>query len=304
MTINKLIINNIMINEEIIHKLISDICKKKELKGINFNFVESQLKIFLGKEKGYATFLSQDKINHKSKDYKEIIKLVRSELRRFHGLFSDKEMIKRRESLVKRLNDSNTYENLVDISEKLLETHCSTEERANSYKKLYEKLFSFTGFPRKILDLGCGLNPISLIHFKGIIDQELMYYAYDINDAEKEVLDLFFSKFSSFCNRFKGKSKIFNLFDYDLISQLEKVDICFMFKVTDIIDHGKGHKISEKVITAIPAKFVIVSFPTITTSGKRMNYPNRGWIERMSERLGYSCINFKTNNEIFYIIEK
>jgi len=293
-----------MINEEIVHKLINDICKKKELQGMNSNFVESQLKIFLGKENGYAIFLSQDKINHKSKDYKEIIKLVRSKLRRFHGLFSDKEMIKRRESLVKRLNDSNNYEDLRDISEQLLETHCSTEERVSSYQKLYEKLFSLTGFPRKILDLGCGFNPISLIHFKGIIDQELKYYAYDINDAEKEVLDLFFSKLSSFCSRFKGESKIFNLLNYDLISELEKVDVCFMFKVTDIIDQGKGHKISEKVIIAIPAKFVVVSFPTITTSGKRMNYPNRGWIERMSERLGYACTEFKTNNEIFYIIKK
>ena len=73
------------------------------------------------------------------------------------------------------------------------------------------------------------------------------------------VLDLFFSKFSSFCSGFKGESKTFNLLNYDLISELEKVDVCFMFKVTNIIDQGKGHKISEKVITAIPAKFVITA---------------------------------------------
>ena len=77
-----------------------------------------------------------------------------------------------------------------------------------------------------------------------------------------------------------------------------------MFKLTDVLDKGKGHKVSEKIISKVPAKYVIVSFPTLTMSGKRMNFPRRKWIELMSERLNYTYEILEFSNEIFYIINK
>src|SRR3989344_4118039 len=80
--------------------------------------------------------------------------------------------------------------------------------------------------------------------------------------------------------------------------------LAFLFKITDIVDKGKGHKNSEILISRTPAQYVVVSFPTITMSGKKMNFPRRRWVELMCERLGYGIESFQTDNEIFYVIRK
>ena len=74
--------------------------------------------------------------------------------------------------------------------------------------------------------------------------------------------------------------------------------------MTDVLDKGKGHKTSEEIIKAIPAKFVVVSFATLTISGKKMNYPRRGWIELMCKRLGYEFKLLEFSNELFYVVMK
>jgi len=77
-----------------------------------------------------------------------------------------------------------------------------------------------------------------------------------------------------------------------------------LFKVLDPLEQGKGHKLSEVLIKAIPAKWIVVSFATKTVAGKPMRHPERGWIERMLDRIGYKFSKFKTSNELFYIIQK
>ena len=43
-------------------------------------------------------------------------------------------------------------------------------------------------------------------------------------------------------------------------------------------------------------EYIVASFPTKTISGKKMNYPRRGWIEKMLKRIGYEFSIIKENN--------
>ena len=190
----------------------------------------------------------------------------------------------------------------------LLETHASTKERLKPYDKLYEKIFKITGKPRSILDLGAGLNPLSII-FMGLLSnssnvKNFSYYCYDINEKEVELLNYFFNKLSGHFSNFEDKADVFDLLHWDQIQEMDVVDVCFLFKVTDILDQGKGHKITEEVIFHTPSKFVVISFPTKTMSGKRMNYPRRKWVELMCKRLSYNFKLVQFENELFYVIEK
>jgi len=169
---------------------------------------------------------------------------------------------------------------------------------------LYAKIFKITGKPAAILDLGCGINPFSiplmnLLQRNPKPDYQLNYYACDLSENEIETLNLFFEYLQAQNPSFTGTAGILDLVQWAKLSHLEKADICFLFKMTDVLDQGKGHKMTELVIQKVPARYVVLSFPTQTMGGKKMNVPQRNWVEWMCRRLGYSFKVLEFQTEIF-----
>lgn len=200
-----------------------------------------------------------------SNEEKIVMKEVRAELRRLSGGFQ------------------------ITPKENTLLTHTSTKERENEFDVVQLVINRYN--PLSILDLGCGRNPISYAR------PNKTYYALDINGSDLKLVDEFFKK-----NHITGKTLLLDI-RTTTESELPKVDLCIMLKVVDLLD-TQGHKEAERVLRSIRAPRILVSFSTKTLSGKPMNHPQRGWIERLAQRLGYSFELFKTKNEIFYLIEK
>ena len=278
-------------DKEVTEKLIKDIKKKKEFQLIDDSFVLKNLNTYLKKNQDMKKFL-QGEFSERNSLYKEVVKRVREELRKVHGLFQVHTNVEKRRAYLEELLKK---KEILEGSKKILETHASTKERVDFYPDLYKKLFKITGKPKRILDLGCGLNPFSIpfMDFKG------KYYAYDISDEEIWMI----RKYLDFLGAL-GEAEVLDMLHWAKIEEMGKVDVCLMFKVTDVLDKGKGHKASEEVMTRVPAKFLVVSFPTYTVTGKRMNYPRRGWIEMMCKRLKCEFKVIKESNEIFYVIKK
>ncbi len=285
---------SINLDEEKIKQLVAEIKRKKELKDLTDSFVREQLLKVLNQEaKLFNTLLS--KFHSRSAAFKLTIKLVRAKLRRMHGLFrTEKSKI---DDLVKEYLKIPSRDKLIQI----LNSHSSTKERIEFYPQLYQKIFAITGKPKGIIDLGCGINPFS-IPLMGL--ERLNYSAYDLNQEEIGNLKTLFEYLHQKNKNIAGEAGILDFNQMERLIQIKKVDLCFMFKITDIIDQGKGHKKSEEVIKAIPTKYMVVSFPTLTMSGKSMNHPRRGWIELMCIRLGYEFKVLEFSNEIFYVVGK
>ncbi len=244
--------------------LINKVKQKKELSGISDKVV---LNVIEKQLKKYPSPLSNSSI-------KKIIKETRAQLRQYSGRF--KSSLKDQISLLQL--------NKIDS---LLNTHSSTKERIDFYPKLKEIIKELK--IKSILDLGSGINPIALAE-KGVF-----YHASDINENDLKIVNGFFEK-----SGIAGKAFVQDLtkdFSYP------SADLTLIFKVFDVIEK-KGHKLAEKIISSLNSKNIIVSFPTKTLSGKPMNHPQRGWIERMLSRLGHSFKTFSSKNEIFYLIEK
>ena len=277
-----------------LEELIQAIKKKKELQHLNDQFVKEQVLAYFKKNPAQQEILNK-KLNPKSKIYKEIVKTVRANLRRVYGLFRSEEGIELRKKIVEQLSNAPTSK-IKKIVTEILQTHASTKERLHFYDKLYKKIFKITKKPNVIIDLGCGINPFSIPYMNY---NNLSYYAYDLNESEIALINKFFKII-----KVKGKAEVLNILKTNKLVTLPKAEVCFLFKITDVLDQGRGHKTSENVIKNIPAKFVVVSFPTFTMSGKKMNFPRRKWIELMSERLGYNYKVLEFSNEIFYIIKK
>jgi 16S rRNA (guanine(1405)-N(7))-methyltransferase len=183
----------------------------------------------------------------------------------------------------------------------LLETHSSTKERLGFYPELYQRIFTTAMVPKTILDLGCGINPLSLKYMKL---KEINYYAYDISEKEVAIINKFFQEEKKVHAKINGKAEVMDISKIEALKKLPPAEICFLFKITDILDNGKGHKVTEAVIQAVPAKYFIISFPTKTMSGKPMNAPRRKWMEWLCKRLGYHYTLLEFDNEIFYVVNK
>jgi len=282
-----------MLDKEKIAALMRDIKEKKELHHLEDNFVIEHIKKYLQQEPKITKALQQN-LNPKSKAYVSVIKQVRSQLRRVYGLFRD--YSKERKKLVQELLKISPSQR-PQILNRILATHSSTQERMSFYNALYSKLFSLTGKPTILLDLGCGINPFSFPYMKL---KEGSYFAYDINAEEIESINSYFQLLHRENSSFNGKAIVADL----LKTNFPKADLCFLFKMTDVIDQGKGHKKTEELLKRIPAKYVIISFATKTMSGKKMTAPRRNWMEWLCERVKYEYTILEFENELFYVIKK
>lgn len=324
-----------LLTPEKIKTLLRTIAQKRELRQLAPAVIEQELERYLQQEGKVRRELEYN-FHQRAAIFHTVVKEVRSRLRRSYGLFQHQHRgkEKKRMDLLQKLfqalkghssrTEVRSYSPFMSqsagnkkretlsstlltspgtamvILKEILESHASTKERLPFYRELYLKIFSVTGKPASILDLGCGLNPFSLPFMK--LDS-CKYYAFDIGTEDLRNINHFFSWWERRHHKFQGRAAMLDITRSDL-SALPRTDLCFLFKVTDILDQGKGHTATEKVILAIPAKYIILSFSTITMSGRPMTAPQRRWVELLCKRLGFfsTVISFPT--EIFYVIKK
>lgn len=289
---------NTAIKESTIRTLIATIRKKKELQHLNEEFIREHIQQHFTQNHKAAVFLA-GKPSSRSAQYTKIVKEVRASLRKVYGLFRTQEQELKRKELVEELQNSPAH--LQAICNAILNTHSSTRERLPFYEKLYAKIFRITGKPATILDLGCGINPFSIPRMNLA---KLNYYAYDLDENEIDTLNQFFDYLHSCNSSFTGRAGILDLLQWATLAELGTADICFLFKMTDVLDRGKGHTMTEVVIKNVPARYVVVSFPTKTISGKKMNVPRRNWMEWLCRRLKYKFKVLEFPGEIFYVVRK
>lgn len=266
--------------------LINEIKSSKKYKHLSLEIIETKVKEYLKKNPNYQ-------------DYKEkyVLKEIKAALHQVYGSFQ----VKSRKKRIKFLEELKANPENLNIIEKILTTNRSTRERLDYYEELFEKLFSLTNRPRSIVDLGCGINPISCAYYinKG---EKITYHAYDIDEEDINFLNEFFKIVEKEVN---GKAEVLNLGNIENIKSLPSADIYFLFKLVDVLEK-KGHKYSEEIIKILEkkARFIVISFPTISVSGKPMKFAERGWIERMLDRLNFRYEKISLENEIFYVINK
>lgn len=251
-------------------ELISKIKTSKKYKDISEEVIKTKVDEYLAKNKFF--------------DEKIALKDIKSELHKAHGSFRFQD---------KKLDKLLEEKDFISI----LDSNRSTKERLLDFENIYEKIFAITGKPKSILDLGCGLNPCSIPLMK--IDRLLEYYAYDINKSEMYFLNKFFKVFN-----INGVAQTIDLTKIENFKKLPKADVCFMLKLVDILEKD-GHKYSEEMIKILAEKcrFIVVSFATQTISGKKMMFAERGWIERMLQRIGMNFEKIIFDSEVFYVIK-
>lgn len=244
--------------------LIKKIKEKKSLNNLDDEIIEKYVKDYFKNNTKSKIILEKHPKPEKSAEFKKIVKEVRNELNRIYGIFQLNKDLK-------------------------LESHTSTKERIKIYPHIYRKIFSITGEPKRILDISCGLNPLSYKY----LGCKPYYIATELTKNDCYLLKEYFKK-----EKIEGEVLQINLFKD---CRFPSADVAFLFKVLGILN---DKKLAERIIKNLEVKYIIASFSLITITGRKMNYPLQGWFQRLLKRLNLRYELIKEENEIFYVIKK
>ncbi len=218
-------------------------------------------------------------------DGKQAVKAAKNKLHQVYGVYFENVNVKKIQTLVEEGGD-------VD---RILCRHASTCERLPFIGEFYRDLFGRIGTPGRVLDLACGLNPFS-VPLMGL-GEGFEYIAYDIDTRLIAVINTFFSKVQGVCRAECG----------DILVSVPGVeaDVVFLLKTLPCMEQQeKG--VSEKIIQSLNAKYIVISFPSKSLTGKERGMAEyyHQFILEILGRLSLDYFKLDYSNEVFYVVNK
>ena len=228
--------------------------------------------------------------NPKAAISKKIIKEIRAHLRDIYGVFQKTSVEQRRKLFDKFLLAKGKGAELSALN-KLLLSHQSTQERVSYYKEIFKQIFEITGKPDKILDLGCGFNPLAY-QWLGCYPA---YDACDISPQDMKLVQEFFDQTGITGHAFVA----------DLITtpKLPAADVTFLFKLVDTLE-TQERNVTKKLLLSLMTAWSVVSFPTVSIGGRGFREGGKeNWFSRFLDEKGLKWSRFEVPGEEFYVIK-
>jgi len=193
----------------------------------------------------------------RSRGQKEAVKETRKKLHNIVAPYlGDPDFARAEIELEKAIRSGDEVE-IKTTCARLLSEHASTLERQPILDQFYRQLFSVTGAPEVILDLACGLNPLSF-PWMGL-PKSVRYYAYDLNRPRLALIHKFFTLLGMGAY---GESR-----DILLTPPTETADVAFFFKEAHRFEQRqKGCNLA--FWQALNVHYLLVSLPTASLSGR------------------------------------
>lgn len=277
--------------------LVKDVKRKKEFSHLSDGFVEKYVSQFLSDNPGVKKALEEKGYDERTTAYKKAVKEVRAKLRTAYGMFRTESREEERKRMEEYLEAPE--EKKEESLQRLLDTHRSTKERAGQYKELYEKIFSLTGTPRHVLDLGCGFNPFSY----ALLGCTPKYTCCDVSEEDMSLVNEFFQK-----TGIEGEAFVLDLEEPDNHSHLKDIDAdtAFLFKLVDTLE-SQRRDVTKKLVTTLmkhpTLTHLVVSFSLRSLSGRAFRQGGKeNWFTKFVEAQGLKPSQFTLSDEEFYVI--
>jgi hypothetical protein len=226
--------------------------------------------------------------------YKTLIKEIRKQVYYYLRQYQpEKETIPCLKERLRQLVQSDAAsEAIEEVIQQLLRTHVSTRERMASYDAFYQTLFDLMKPPRTILDLGCGLHPLSY-PFSHPIFRPDVYVALD---TQTEVIDTLtvFAPYVSPTQLLPIRYDITEV-DWNAMSaegHVQTFDVVFMLKLIPVVARQQRHLLSK--LAAVPARHILITAATESMTRKEN-------IKRREERVLRDFIS-RTEREVIAIL--
>jgi len=157
-----------------------------------------------------------------------------------------------------------------------MRSHASTRERLAHLDTFYPRIWQHSGVPRRVLDLGCGLNPLAL-PWMGIGDAT--YLAIDADrrplEAVRGFLDLVGQP-----HRVEARDLVGGPPD-------DIADVALLLKLVTTLDRQDGEA-AARLLRGLRAGHAVVSFParSLAGRGRGMERTYRERLDRLVDEVG------------------
>ena len=177
----------------------------------------------------------------------------------------------------------------------LMHAHLSTRERLPILDSFYEEIFAVTGPPRRLLDIACGLNPLAF-PWMGLPAPGTDFIAYDIHEPRVDFLNHYVG--------LQGLPPLAFVRDVAVHAPVENGDGALFLKEMPRFERtypGRGRALLE----AIDTRWLVVSFPTISTHGGR-NLTNRyrDFFHQLIDGTGWAVTELLFETELVFCADK
>ena len=138
-----------------------------------------------------------------------------------------------------------------------LRTHASTRERIASLEAFYAGIWSVTGLPVTLMDLGCGLNPLTL-PWMGL-RPEATYLASDVDRRPLAAVASFLE--------LVGQPHAVEVRDLVASPPAGRADVALLLKLVPTLDR-QGPDAAARLVRALRVRHAVVSFPKRSLAGR------------------------------------
>lgn len=172
--------------------------------------------------------------------------------------------------------------------------HASTRERLPYLDEFHAGMWAHTGVPRSVLDVGCGLHPLSL-PWMGIGDAT--YFASDVDHRPLEKVRAFLE--------LVGQPHLVEGRDVVADPVTKAADVAFLLKLVTTLDR-QDPEAAARLLGGLRARHAVVSFPgrSLAGRGKGMERTYRERLERLVEDAGRvgAVAEASVPNELIFVL--
>ena len=229
----------------------------------------------------------------KSRNAADAQKRTKRRLHQIFGAYADPLPY---DKLIDKLQDAHAdAEQFKLVCKQILPLHASTAERMKDLDRFYKPIFEITGRPAKIMDLACGLNPLTIPWMN--LSPSTFYLATDIDTEMVKFLDRFLA-----IAPVHGEARV-----NDLVAGPPGDDatIAFLFKTVPCLQHQAKDLLP--ILDEINASWLVISYPTKSLGGrggKGMVQTYRDIMARILDQRGWPAEEIAFPSEIVFVVRK
>ena len=176
----------------------------------------------------------------------------------------------------------------------LLGQHASTRERLPHLEEFFERIFALTGIPEIILDLACGLNPLSFPWMN--LPSQTAYHAYDIHLPRVEFINQYF--------QLQGLAELAEQRDILITPPSQPGDVAFLFKEAHRLEQ-RQRGCNQILWEAVNVRFLLVSLPAVSLTGRRdLADKHRRLVHNTLAAKTWPVTEIQVQDEMVFCIEK
>jgi 16S rRNA (guanine(1405)-N(7))-methyltransferase len=228
------------------------------------------------------------------KKEKQVVKAVRKRLHNIMAFYLGDADYRQAQVDIRKAFGTGEPKEIKRACRVILSDHPSTKERLEILDLFYARIFDVTGNPEVMLDIACGINPLTFPWMD--LPNSLRYHAYDIHQPRVDFLNSYFE--------LQSLEPLAEVRDVIFHPPQVQADVALILKELPRLDRNyEGAGI--ELIRSLPVTFVVLSFPVVSLHGGRdLTDHYRAYMNELGQGQSWRTTEIVFSNELVYCLEK